>query len=241
MKKVLLVLGALVMVLSGVAMVSAYEAHMVNVKAHIETAMVTSVPGAGWLEFGTTFPEEFRVKWFTISTSGSFCGGEQTRMDTINYEVWVDRKTKLGGGYYRWLGDALYIGVDSTNLWPNDASAQPFPGDLVPVGPGWPPPIGPVISDNITKMDVDGIPGADDGYDVIYVALDVPVFDEYYNADTDICPKPNHLCEPTLILYPPPNDPHDRYYPNGKDGSGDPVILGAEVKIQVTNITKQGP
>ena len=56
-KKVLLGLAALLMVSSGVAMVSAYEAHTVNVTAHVENAIALS-PQAGWDlgQFGTVFP-----------------------------------------------------------------------------------------------------------------------------------------------------------------------------------------
>ncbi len=55
MKKILLGLSALVMVLSGVAMVSAYEAHLINVTAHVENALeVDTTP----IDFGTVFPEE---------------------------------------------------------------------------------------------------------------------------------------------------------------------------------------
>jgi hypothetical protein len=72
MKKVLLVLGALVIVLSGVAMVSAYEAHVINVTAHVENAIVLEGVGIGpdyEYDFGTVFPEEWLRKIFVVGVS----------------------------------------------------------------------------------------------------------------------------------------------------------------------------
>jgi predicted porin len=39
MKKAILILAALMLVASGVAAVSAYEAHVVNVRSHVENAI----------------------------------------------------------------------------------------------------------------------------------------------------------------------------------------------------------
>ncbi len=55
MKKVLLVLGTLLVSISGVAMVSAYEAHIINVTAHVENAMSVNKDD---IDFGTVFPQE---------------------------------------------------------------------------------------------------------------------------------------------------------------------------------------
>ena len=61
MKKVVLGLAALVLIVSGVAAVSAYEAHIINVKAKVENALTV---GVSRLNYGTVFPEEFLLRTF---------------------------------------------------------------------------------------------------------------------------------------------------------------------------------
>lgn len=218
MRKAIWVVVALMLVVSGVAAVSAYEAHTINVTAHVENAMklmgVGSGPDYHW-DFGTVFPEEWLLKEFTVGMSDSFCNENQWRMTKINYSVWVDLKPDDGnGGYYPWLGDALYIGVDTVKDWPN--TAEP-PGDLLPVGSGTPPIL--VVSDNLSKFKNQ----VGDQTDNIIIGLDVPVFEGYYNQLTDPTPKPSHLNAPTVILS------GDRNVPEG-------ITLGADIIIQVTSI-----
>ena len=90
MKKVLLVLAAVVLVTSGVAAVSAYEAHVINVRSHVENVM--TVPSAP-VEFGTVFPEEWIIKELRLQHSSSFCWDDQWRVTAFNYSVWVEWKT----------------------------------------------------------------------------------------------------------------------------------------------------
>ena len=246
MKKLLLVLGALVIVFSGVAMVSAYEAHTINVKAKVENAL--NVPTEE-IDFGTVFPEEWITKAFKVKHSESFCevyqGGrlqQGTHVDAINYQVWVVRKPVpqvplpdpypdpvdniSGVDYYYWLGDALYIGIFDM-LEPLDIlPAKKYPlaagGELIHVtNLTAPAPTAPVLvlSDNITKPDL----GADDlHFDTIVVGLDVPVFEGYYNPTTDPEPKPSGLNDPTVTLT------------GERNVQG--IVLGADIVIQVTNI-----
>ena len=129
MKKIILGFGAFLMVVSGVAAVSAYEAHTVNVTAKVENALYCGAPTLG-LRYGTVFPEEWLVKDFAIGVSTSFCEWpEQHRVFEIDYNIYVAEKPG-----YLWLGDCLYIGVDVTD------PAKRFPrdtgGELDPVGPG---------------------------------------------------------------------------------------------------------
>ena len=125
MKKVLLGLCALVIVLSGVAMVSAYEAHTVNVKVKVENAITCEAPSLG-LQFGTVFPEEWVTADFDFGVSASFCAWpQQARVFFIDYQIYVLRKVKEEGPpvvYYPWLGDALYIGINATDKWPTTAT-----------------------------------------------------------------------------------------------------------------------
>jgi hypothetical protein len=130
--------------------------------------------------------------------------------------------------YYPWLGDALYIGIDASKKWPNDPNASGGPGDLEHVvGDGSVPIL--VASDNLTK---DKGPDPNnpliDNMDLVTVGLDVPVFEDYYNAATDVDPKPSHLHAPTVKIL---KSDTARYNPQG-------IELGAEIKIQVTNLYK---
>jgi hypothetical protein len=228
MKKVLLVLGALVMVLSSVAMVSAYEAHIINVTTKVENAMRTPVSP---IEFGTVFPQEWILKDFKVGTSGSFCAENQTRVTEINYSIFAEWKVLSDNGtpadtsddtYYPWLGDALYVGVNvlsDADKKPEDAGGKmKLIGDAPATQPGV---VGPVISDNLSKSDAN--PNLNDW---ITLGLDVPVFEGYYNALTDVAIKPSGLTGPTLIISE--NDT-DRYFPDG-------VTLGLDLKFQVTDI-----
>jgi hypothetical protein len=81
-KKIALGLIALVAVVGGVAAMSAYEAHVINVTAHIENALEVHddiVP------FGTVFPQEYTERQFTVKLSTSF--GEQARLDDVTYVI----------------------------------------------------------------------------------------------------------------------------------------------------------
>ena len=81
-KKIILGLAAAVVVAGGVAGMSAYEAHIINVTAHIENALAVSTEA---LDFGTVFPQEYLERDFTINLSSSFLGAE--RADDVEYII----------------------------------------------------------------------------------------------------------------------------------------------------------
>jgi hypothetical protein len=235
MKKVLLILGALLMVLSGIAAVSAYEAHLINVTAHVENAMTVN---KDHIHFGTVFPEEWITANFTVHTSGSFCEDDppQTRMTHIDYEVWVEWKPipedMLGtvspqvpgaeGPYYAWLGKALYIGVEP--------GADPLAADLVYVGANLTsPPGAQKVNIPVQTIDKD----TPDLGDLVIVGLDVPVFQGYVNELTDPNPKPSGKNEPSWEIPVPWVGPWGSIA-NPQDG----VDLGIDIKIQVVDIYK---
>lgn len=86
-KKVLLLLfSSVVLVTAGVVALSAYEAHVVNVTAHIENALKI-LPLTKKIDFGTVFPQEHRERSMTITTSESFCESTQTRVTNIDYKI----------------------------------------------------------------------------------------------------------------------------------------------------------
>ena len=88
-KKALFALLAVVVVSGGVAALSAYEAHIINVTAHIENALAVH-PEA--LEFGTVFPQEYLEKQVTVDMSESFLA--EKRVDNIEYVIKQKPKCK---------------------------------------------------------------------------------------------------------------------------------------------------
>jgi hypothetical protein len=241
-KKVLLVLVALVLVASGVAAVSAYEAHVVNVRAEVENALTVTTNET---DFGTVFPEEWLTVTFKVKHSTSFCYLEQDRVDGITYAIYVARKPVpsnadpypdpvdniSGKIYYPWLGDALYIGifnedvpsVDPAKKYPKNNPTYPQ-GALVRVTTDPDPcglKVGPVLTANISKETGWGY-APNDWYDWVVVGLDVPVFDGSYNELTDPDPKPSGFNDPSVILT------------GERNVQG--IILGADIKIQVIDI-----
>lgn len=84
MKKILLGLATCAVVVSGVAVMSAFEAHIINVTAHIENALAVSPHG---IDFGTVFPQEYREKDFTIRLSDSFMNKDQTEVRDVMYKI----------------------------------------------------------------------------------------------------------------------------------------------------------
>lgn len=81
-KKIILSLVAVVAVVGGVAALSAFEAHIINVTAHIENALSVSPKE---IKFGTVFPQELLDEPFTVELSSSFLGEE--RVDDVDYVI----------------------------------------------------------------------------------------------------------------------------------------------------------
>src|SRR3989344_8967326 len=82
MKKILISLAAILVVVGGIAALSAFEAHIINVTAHIENALSISPQG---INFGTVFPQEYMEKPFTVSLSESFMN--EDRVDDVEYKL----------------------------------------------------------------------------------------------------------------------------------------------------------
>jgi len=81
-KKILLIIITLLIVVGCVAALSAFEAHVINVTAHIENALRVSDEE---LDFGTVFPQEYLEREFTISLSSSFLSAN--RVDDVDYII----------------------------------------------------------------------------------------------------------------------------------------------------------
>lgn len=82
MKKIIFSIIAVVAVIGGVAVMSAYEAHVINVTAHIENALTVNTSE---ILFGTVFPQEKLFENITIALSSSFLA--EDRVDDVDYFI----------------------------------------------------------------------------------------------------------------------------------------------------------
>jgi hypothetical protein len=226
-KKAILIVAALMLVISGVAAVSAYEAHIINVKAHVENALTVDTTE---IDFGTVFPEEWFVeeRGIALSTSAvseldDAAGGA---LVSVDYKICAEYKVMTPGDppvYYRWLGDWLWVGIDTDAPTPAD-QAMPAGWELVGPEPdkGYDPQVGPAVMATCTSLT--GQLTAANPDDVLKVMLLTPVFHGYYNPDTDVKPD----------WWPLGRWPVLQGDPEGED-------LGVDLKVQVTDITRADP
>jgi len=215
-KKVILIITAILMVASGVAAVSAYEPHTVNVLAKVENAISVSTNET---DFGTVFPEEWLSQHFTANLSGSFC--EQERVNSVNITVWAEWKAQDDGTPYPWLGEAMYIECNGAQGYIGANLTMPF---------GAQPALDASGAHMQALLDKDPATDTEDQV-TIHVWLDVPVFFDSYNENTDVPDKPradwaDDLAgllpgEPSMIL---------------PTGTPQGYEMGLDLKIQVVDI-----
>lgn len=118
-KKILITLVSMVVVVAGVVAVSAFEAWVINVTAHIENALF--VHPLGPFDYGTVFPqEEFSGFGFDVSTSQSFSESTQDRVLSIDYVI--KQKPKPKPEYIQ------QVGLDEARRWCRE-NAPANPGD----------------------------------------------------------------------------------------------------------------
>ena len=83
LKKIIASVALVATVAVSAAMFAAFEAHVINVTAHIENALTVDTHG---IDFGTVFPQEYiDDKEFTVSLSRSFM--EEGRVDDVEYKI----------------------------------------------------------------------------------------------------------------------------------------------------------
>ena len=113
-KKLLMALVAVLAVAGGIAALSAYEAHVINVTAHIENAL--DVPTTA-INLGTVFPQEYVLSdAFTFGMSDSFLKEE----DVTGISYVIKQKPKCKNT------DGLYAPVDyATHECPDGYTAMP--------------------------------------------------------------------------------------------------------------------
>jgi len=216
-KKVLLLVSALLIVFSGVAAVSAYEGHLVNVKAHVENAIAVT---ADHFDFGIVFPEEKLETDIYVGLSESFLA--QQRYSTVEYKVYWERKpvpdgvevckpeTIDGIDYYQMIREYVRVMIDGDELdgWADNGKGA-FEADYL------------------------GVLNMSDICDTINLSIDPPVFDEWYNELTD--PR-----MPSGILGPDQYCLEDEVV-CGEDVKVPHADLGDDLKIQVTDIIVHAP
>jgi hypothetical protein len=240
MKKVILVLTALVLVASGVAAVSAYEAHTINVKAKVENALSVNTSE---LNFGTVFPQEWLWDKREVKLSQSAIDELEEDLVQVNctfFAEWKECTNETGYfydsgtktwdagtvNYCQWMGDFLYVAFDL--IVPVKAS------NMYLIGPALaPPPSAQVVPAAPIAILNDG------GSHNLYIAIDVPVFEEFYNDLTDPDPKPSGENDPTYIIPDGSMEYTDMPVHPAYDPSG--MNFGIDLKIQVTDIIRALP
>ena len=83
-KKLILGFASIATILVMLPMFAAFEAHVINVTAQIENALLVHPEG---LEYGTVFPQEHLLTSFFISFSNSFSATDQRRVGTVEYRI----------------------------------------------------------------------------------------------------------------------------------------------------------
>ena len=100
MKKLLVISAAGLAIVAGLTLAAAYEAHVINVTAHIENALAVDTES---IDFGTVFPQEYLEKDFVIRLSDSFMDETQTRVKDVKYKI--VQKPKCECDYPQYLPD----------------------------------------------------------------------------------------------------------------------------------------
>lgn len=228
-KKILSALIGITVLVGGIVAVSAYEAHIINVTAHIENALKVH-PLTGILAFGTMFPQEYRTRTMTVTTSDSFCQPTQRRVLNIDYKIVqkpkcqsdtiTDKSSPLlykpldyateecPQGYHKMPSLCPYLSktpkqIDPTPYTDHGVSAFHDPSDPLSIATGTINKDHDIGDDWIIDLPVPCFKG--------YCAQDWPEFVEKYNPDVD---------------------PHDYELvgdPNGTD-------LGCDLWVEVTKI-----
>jgi hypothetical protein len=214
MKKVIFLVAALLTVFSGIAAVTAYEGHAVDVKAHVENALMVETYE---VNFGTVFPEADLETQFRVGLSESFV--KQERYSTVKYNMYWEPKP-IEQGYTDLDKDGYFEAIWPSIAVQNDGVDFPIK-DYKDMGNGI------MYIGKATLSDT-----AEDACDTIHFILTPPVFEGYYNAATDALigmPVPAileegefYVTEETAVCGFKANVPH--------------ADLGSNFKIQVTGI-----
>ena len=236
MKKAILILGALLMVVSGVAAVSAYEAHAINIFAHVENALTVDLvdDDDGKLDYGTVFPQEWYCDIITVNLSESaesILGTGTGNLTSVDYKMKGEYKSDGAGDWYMWIGEYVWLKAGATVTCPTEGGGAGSLSGWSQVGAqpetNWKPGMGMGKPDPFTTG-TSGI-GGEQTLDANTLGQEVgvlflaPCFHDFYNAETDEG-KPLWWLE--LADWPLLIGDH-----TGQD-------MGMELKFQVTGINR---
>jgi len=172
MKKIIMLVAALLVIASGIMAVGAYEGHLVDVKAHVENALGVSTYE---VDFGTAFPEQPIETAVAVALSNSF--REQERYSTVTYELWWEPKP-IEEGYIDPDGDKYfepiypYIALKVDSIKAKDLTQ--IDEDRLED-----------VCDGAIPIGIDDLSTQGDLCDYIHLVFDPPVFDKWYNTCTD--------------------------------------------------------
>lgn len=267
LKRIIPIIFGLVAMLSSVAAVSAFEAHTINVKAHVENAItvggITGESDAGPFldQISTLFPEEFFKQHYDIALSDSFLdqngdetidtvGGNHTaRVNTIEYEMFAECKEDPNASppaYFRWML-GIWVGTGDQTPLPSGGPFTNFNGmtslgdadgttgnaattysngtnDCGSKTPGSTNIVRSLGTGFLFTTQANNVSTANLG-DVLGIAVDIPVFEGFYNQFTDVNPKDSGLNFPTAII----GTGDHRFFPDGVD-------MGIDIKVQIIDI-----
>lgn len=223
-KKILLSIIAVATVIGGVAAMSAYEAHVINVTAKIENALKVIPPSE--LVFGTVFPQEYFQKPLMVTVSESFCDPEQTRVSTIDYKI-VQKPKPI---WPQTLDcKESHLGIDFENIDEARAYCHEYPENLDCCYPS----LCPYLSKTIVDFDPEpytdyGVPAFHDPNDPSSIAKGTIDRDEdqddFWLIDLDV-PCFEGMCAQDWIHYGWELDP-----------TLESEIFGCDLWIEVTDI-----
>jgi hypothetical protein len=189
MKKVIFLVAALMAVFSGIAAVSAFEGHAIDIKAHVENAL--GVEKYEW-DLGVRFPQQVIEDDLTFGLSESFLANKY--LSSVDYKLAWELKSRgqatickpvlgtnpLTAPYYQALNPYLTMSllnstgtVDATKV-----NLVPAEGEAIFWATGF-----------LTKTCAGPVPKS---CEIIHLKFSVPVFDGYYNAITDATFKPGN-------------------------------------------------
>lgn len=126
LRKVVLGVGAAGMSLAMLPLLAAFEAHVVNVTARIENALLVPVRE---LTFGTVFPQEKLDKFFDVRLSQSF--QDEDRVDDVDY--FIRQKPKCGVLNDVSPFEPKYLGFTQATHNPDGSFSCPLHSELLPL------------------------------------------------------------------------------------------------------------
>jgi len=176
MKKIIMLVAALLVIASGIMAVGAYEGHLVDVKAHVENAIGVSTYEK---DLGVVFPEDDVETQIQIGLSNSF--REQQDYSTVKYELWWEPKPIEGNaidpdddGYFEPISPFILVTIDGNT--PGTIAAE----RVTAVQAKWDGKAGTIEAIGTGELSQFG-----DQCDYIHFSFDVPNFDWSYNKYTD--------------------------------------------------------